>query len=270
MEDNYYFVKNFEDAKLYDLMPPISTKLLSYLFENIINKDDILVDIGCGTGRLSKELLENDNIVYGVEPDENMISVCNENLKLNRNFHLIKGSDINTGLSDNSVNCVLVSQSLHRFNTPLFRKECNRVLKDNGNICVMWNRVHFGKPVFKELLNALKSVYPNYKSRYGTIDEVSGCIDEMNDNLLDARNLIGRNMKSKFFKNDYVIDHSQFRSLVLSLGLFPIDDNSNNKYLLENEIDKETFIKKIDKIFFKYAVNDKITLPFESDLHYMN
>ena len=68
MEDNYYFVKNFEDAKLYDLMPPISTKLLSYLFENIINKDDILVDIGCGTGRLSKELLENDNIVYGVEP----------------------------------------------------------------------------------------------------------------------------------------------------------------------------------------------------------
>ena len=72
MEDNYYFVKNIEDAKLYDLMPPISTKLLSYLFENIINKDDILVDVGCGTGRLSKELLKKNNIVYGVEPDENI------------------------------------------------------------------------------------------------------------------------------------------------------------------------------------------------------
>ena len=75
-------------------------------------------------------------------------------------------------------------------------------------------------------------------------------------------------MESKFFKNNYIISHADFRDLILSLGLFPLLDNSNNSKIL-NEIDVKKFIRKIDKIFFKYAVNDKITLPFESDLHYI-
>ena len=268
MERKYYFVKNLEDAKLYDVMPNISDDLVNYLFENIINSEDVLVDVGCGTGRLTKELLRKGNVVYGVEPDENMISVCENNLAMYDNFHLVNGCDTDINLQDNSVDCVFVSQSLHRFNTKLFQKECDRILKNKRNICIMWNRVHFGKPIFKELLIALKSCYPNYKSRFECIDEVEGCIYEMDANLLDAKDLIGKNMKSKFFKNYHEYNHKEFRDLVLSLGLFPLDDNSHNSELLSNEIDVDKFIKMIDKIFYKYAIKEKILLPFESDLHY--
>lgn len=269
MERKYYFVKNLEDAKLYDTMPNISDDLVNYLFENIIKNEDVLVDVACGTGRLTRELLRNGNVVYGVEPDENMINVCEDNLKMHDNFHIINGCDTNTNLPDNSVDCVFVSQSLHRFNTKLFQKECDRILKNKRNICIMWNRVHFGKPIFKELLIALKSSYPNYKSRYGDIDEINGCIYEMDANLLDAKDLIGKNMESKFFKNYHEYNHKEFRDLVLSLGLFPLDDNSHNSKLLSDEIDVGKFVKMIDKIFYKYANRDKVVLPFESDLHYL-
>ena len=268
-KNNIKFVANYENAILYDVMPNISNSLVNYLVENIIKKDDILVDVGCGTGRLTKELLRNGNLVYGVEPDEDMIKVCEDNLCKYNNFHMIKGCDSNTNLPDNSVDCVFVSQSLHRFNTKLFQKECDRILKNKRNICVMWNRVHFGKPIFKELLIALKSSYPNYKSRYDEMDEINGCIYEMDANLLDAKDLIGKNMESKFFKNYREYNHKEFRDLVLSLGIFPLDDNSHNSKLLSSEIDVEKFIKMIDKIFYKYANRDKIILPFESDLHYL-
>ena len=118
-KNNIKFVANYENAILYDVMPNISNSLVNYLFENIIKKEDILVDVGCGTGRLTKELLRNGNLVYGVEPDEDMIKVCEDNLCKYNNFHMIKGCDSNTKLPDNSVDCVFVSQSLHRFNTKL-------------------------------------------------------------------------------------------------------------------------------------------------------
>lgn len=262
------FVKDIEDAKLYSLMPNISESLLDYLFTNIVSKKDILADIGCGTGRLTRELLNNGNIVYGIEIDDNMISVCCDNLKEFDKFHMVKGCDTNTNLDNNSIDCILVSQALHRFDMSGFRKECSRILKNKNNIVVMWNRVQYGKDIFKELLITFKSVYPSYKSRFGELDEVCGSILEMDENIYSARCLIGPNIESKFFKNDYIMSHSEFRDLVLSLGLFPLLDNSNNSRILD-EIDVKKFIRKIDKIFYKYAINDKITLPFVADLHYM-
>lgn len=267
MEDNYSFVKNFEDAKLYDLMPPISAELLNYLFKNVIRENDILADIGCGTGRLTKELLKNGNIVYAVDPDEDMLDLCKSNLHKNKNIIFVNGSDNKTNLEDKSVDFILVSQSLHRFDLESFKKECNRILKNKNNIVVMWNRVQYGKDIFKELLNALKMVYPNYKSRFGDLDEVEGSIYEMDANLYNAKELIGKNHFIKFFKNNYILNHEEFRKLILSFGIFPLNDNSNNSKLI-NEIDKNGFIKKIDKIFFKYAINGNITLPFEADLHF--
>lgn len=99
-------------------------------------------------------------------------------------------------ISDNSVDFVLSSQSYHRFNPKLFKKECNRVLKDKKNIVIMWYRIDFEKPIYSDMLLSVKNNYKNYQIRYDT-DEIIGSKKEEFENNNDAKNAIMRNIISK-------------------------------------------------------------------------
>ena len=46
-------------------------------------------------------------------------------------------NDKNTGLGKNSIDLITVAQAFHWFNIEDFRKECMRILKPEGKICIV-------------------------------------------------------------------------------------------------------------------------------------
>ena len=57
-----------------------------------LRREHVIADVGCGTGLLSKVLLENDNRVIGVEPNAEMRAAGDEFLAAYQNFSSVNGS----------------------------------------------------------------------------------------------------------------------------------------------------------------------------------
>lgn len=104
-----------------------------------LNKESIIADIGSGTGFLTKLFLENDNEVYGVEPNVAMRAMAEENLKDFKKFHSIAATAEKTTLADNSIDCIVAGTAFHWFDATAAQKEFKRILKSPGYVALIWN-----------------------------------------------------------------------------------------------------------------------------------
>lgn len=120
--DNSNRNKNFTPEELLKMIP--------------INKSDIILDLGSGTGYLSIPASKMvDNIVYALDIDSKMLDFIESKARDKNitNIKSIQGSIDNIPLSDNSIDIVLASLVLHEVN-PLSKAldQIKRVLKENG------------------------------------------------------------------------------------------------------------------------------------------
>jgi len=121
----------------------ISLKLIS----NIVNKDNIFLDAGCGHGGflLVLKKLFPDLILKGLEFSRQETNQAKSN-KLD-----VKQADLNKPikLKKASIDIVYAGEVLeHLYDPDLFLSECNRILKQNGyliittpNLCAWYNRI---------------------------------------------------------------------------------------------------------------------------------
>lgn len=197
-----------------------------------------------------------------------MRKICEEKYQNYKDFISINGDDINMNISDDSVDFVLSSQSYHRFNPKLFKKECNRVLKDKKNIVIMWYRIDFEKPIYSDMLLSVKNNYKNYQTRYDT-DEIIGSKKEESENNNDAKKFLGKNAIMKNIISKSYLNEEEFIILGLSLSLFPITHKMNNvsDVLKEESFNKDGYINDLKGIFNKYAINEKVELEFNVQIH---
>ena len=99
------------------------------------NPNDILLDIGCGTGTATQiaSRICHKGKVYGIDPNETMINIAIKNIEKPTNIEFILGSAENIPLDNKSVNKVVAINSIHHwedFNKGLL--EVNRVLQSEG------------------------------------------------------------------------------------------------------------------------------------------
>jgi len=94
-----------------------------------------VADIGAGTGKLTKLLLERFEYVIAVEPNADMRS----KLPVLPNLRVMDGSAEATGLPDHSVDAVTCAQAFHWFDGEKFKHECLRILKPGGRVFVVYN-----------------------------------------------------------------------------------------------------------------------------------
>lgn len=95
-----------------------------------------VVDLGAGTGALTRLLVDRADHVVAVEPDDRMRAVLNEEIP---NVEAIKGTGEDMPLDEGSADVVLASSSWHWMDLEPTLREVRRVLKTDGLLGAMWS-----------------------------------------------------------------------------------------------------------------------------------
>lgn len=103
------------------------------------SEQTVIADIGSGTGKFAKQLLNKGSFVYCVEPNGDMRNIAIKELGKYKGFSAVDGTASETKLDEKSVDFITVAQAFHWFDVAYFKKECKRILRDNGMVLLIWN-----------------------------------------------------------------------------------------------------------------------------------
>lgn len=199
-------------SKIYDLYRP---NYPNELVDNLIKRTSLLstsrvADIGSGTGILTKQLLDQGLTVFAIEPNVEMREVAEEKLKAYETFFSINASAEATTVDSNSIDLITVAQAFHWFDAEQFKLECCRILKDSGEVALVWNSRDFSHPLIQENEKLCSNYCLNFKGFSGGIEEtpevyaqffkdgIYEVISFRNDVGCTLEGYIGRNLSSSF------------------------------------------------------------------------
>lgn len=230
-------------ANLYEqYRPKYSDFLLDYLCQEIKEDMPVIADIGCGTGIFTKQLLDRQFNVIGIEPNIDMYLRAKEYLK-SYNTQILNTSAENTKLNTNSIDVITIAQALHWFNMEDFIKEAKRIIKDDGRIAVIYNSIDDSKDIIKEYKDIYKRNCKDYNNHSRNFNE-----------LYDI--LFGDNYILKTFSNNQKYTYDEFMGYTFSMSYS----------LKENDENYDVFIKELTDLFNKYSKDGIIELPINSKL----
>jgi SAM-dependent methyltransferase len=152
-------------ADIYDgARPDYPPQALDFFFEHFALKTKTVLEVGAGTGKLTKLLLARGAAVTAIEPVPAM----------RRNFQrLLPGIPVWEGSAEripfpqHSYDVICCAQSFHWFNGPLALREFARVLNPHGSLLLIWN-IRDASVDWSEKLSRIIAPYedrvPRYKS----------------------------------------------------------------------------------------------------------
>ena len=125
-------------AREYELGRPLwPDELLDRIVADLgLPPDAAVLDLGAGTGKLTRPLVPRFERVVAVEPDDAMLAVLEE---------VVQGAEARRGsaeaipLADDEVDAVFSGEAFHWFATPEALAEIVRVLRPRGALAVFWN-----------------------------------------------------------------------------------------------------------------------------------
>jgi SAM-dependent methyltransferase len=101
-----------------------------------LGADADVLDLGAGTGKLTRALVERFRTVVAVEPDPGMRAVLT---RATEAYRVVQGCAEEIPLPDASVDAVFVAQAFHWFDTDVALPEMARVLRPGGGLVLVWN-----------------------------------------------------------------------------------------------------------------------------------
>ncbi len=189
-----------------------------------LNKEDVVADIGSGTGISSEIFLANGNSVYSVEPNENMRRQAEINLDGYAGFQSVNGTSEATGLLDNSCDFIVAAQAFHRFDPEKAKIEFMRILKSTGKVILIWNDRLTTETDF---LRDYDSLICNFGTDYKKVNHKNINEDKIrfflgsfeafqfsNYQDLDFSGLLGRLASSSYAPN---VDHPRYEEMKAAL-----------------------------------------------------
>ncbi|MBN1633571.1 MAG: class I SAM-dependent methyltransferase [Ignavibacteria bacterium] len=242
-------VKRFNNrAEYYVKYRPEYPEGIIGILEKEIHFDESkdIADIGSGTGILSKLFARNGNIVFGVEPNEEMRTKAEKLMFSYFNFISVNGTAENTTLADSSVDIITAAQAYHWFNAPKTKQEFKRILRNNGYVVIIFNVRKNNTPFMK----AYNKLQENLKTDFKKVrlENVKGNhIVNFFDNL---------KIKKKQLDNLQELDFLSLKGRLLSCSYVPLEGSENNRVL-----------KELKKIFDTYSVKGKIKIEYKTDIY---
>jgi ubiquinone/menaquinone biosynthesis C-methylase UbiE len=243
------FSSRVEDYVKY--RPHYPHQLIPLLKKKInIKKEWIIADIGSGTGISSELFVENGNIVYGIEPNDNMRMAAENHFLKYKNFISVKGSAENTTLDDRSVDLVITGQAFHWFDLNETKREVRRILKEKRRYAVIfWNE---RKTTHTRFQREYEMFLKKYCQDYGKVTQ---------------KNITPHQFIEFFGSQEYNVirlDNLQefdFEGLKGRLQSSSYSPDYNHKIYPE-------MINNLYNLFSKHSVENKVTFEYNTEIYY--
>lgn len=193
-----------------------------------LTPDDVIADIGSGTGLSAKLFLEHGNIVYGIEPNEPMRNAAEGLLSEYDTFISIHGSSEATNLKDNSVDLIVCAQAFHWFDRQKTKQEFQRIANSGAHLCLIWNdrkETEAFQQDYEKLIQEFAIDYNEISHRNITADIIEEFYapNKFNKFVLnyeqqfDLEGLIGRIISSSYMPNEDHDNFPQLKNAIVSL-----------------------------------------------------
>lgn len=223
--------------------PSYPKEYINYLISaNSLSSTSVIADIGSGTGILSGQLLEKRLEVICVEPNADMRTLAENQLKGFSRYLSVNGSAEDTTLQEKSIDLITVAQAFHWFDKERFKAECRRILKQNSKIALVWNSRDFSSEIIQENALICKKMCPSFNGFSGGMEEspeiIQGFYGDGNFEIIT-------------FQNDLQLDLDGFIGRNLSSSYAP----------KSTDVNYDAFISALTDLFDKYSENNMITMP---------
>lgn len=216
--------------------PSYAAEFIECLFGKYgFSASSVVADIGSGTGKFAKQLLDKGSNVICVEPNTDMRLVAEKELCEYPNFNSVSGSAENTMLPNNSVDFITTAQAFHWFDVQTFKNECSRIIKPNGKIFLIWNIRNQCDLLNQEWSNVFKKYCSAFKGFNGGIKHNDERIKSFFNNVYEFVS----------FDNPLCFDKERFINRSLS-GSYSLKKGDNNFDL---------YIEEIENIFNKFETD---------------
>jgi SAM-dependent methyltransferase len=144
--------------------PPVAIEWLST--ELGLRPGRTVVDVGAGTGKLTRELVASGADVVAVEPVPGMRDVLARTVPGAR---VLDGTAEALSLPGDSVDAITVAQAFHWFDTTRSLAEFHRVLRAGGRFALIWNRRRRDQPLHRAI-NEITEPYRGSAPRHESSD----------------------------------------------------------------------------------------------------
>lgn len=224
--------------------PAYPTAFLDYLSQDIGLSGQVVADIGCGTGIFTRLLAHFTQMVYGIEPNCQMRESCEKACAAFANIIIQDGTAEYTGLAEDSVDSVTAAQAFHWFDVLKFKKECQRILKADGQVILLWNSLDKDHPVIdgiSQLCKQLGLCYTGFNS--GMLE--GDCLRQFFAN--------GQYL-CRAFDNPVILTEDQFVGRYLSSSYAPMPEEAGHADYVSGLID----------LFECHQTDGLINLPYQT------
>jgi SAM-dependent methyltransferase len=113
--------------------PTYTADAVAWLLQDVA---DPVLDLGAGTGKLTRAILAAGHEVTAVDPDPEMLATLS---RATPEVPTLVGTAENLPIPDSSVGAVMVGQAWHWFDAARASSEAGRVVRPAGTLGLIWN-----------------------------------------------------------------------------------------------------------------------------------
>jgi SAM-dependent methyltransferase len=214
-----------------------------------LKAEQVIVDVGSGTGKLTKLFLNNGNRVLGVEPNREMREAAERLLKTYPRFESVDATAEATTLAARSVDMITAGQAFHWFDPEKTRAEFARILKPGGWVVLIWNdRKTDASPFLVDYEKLLLTFGTDYQ--------------QVNHRNIDAA-AIGSfygpgGFKQTTFPNAQIFDFAGLRGRLLSSSYAPEAGDPRHVPMID----------ALEQLFQKHAAKGTVSLDCDTLVYY--
>ena len=218
-------------AQFYNSRPTYPQECIDYLVNKFgLSSNNVIADVGAGTGILTKPFLNMGCSVYAVEPNDDMFAELSKNLSQYPNVILLKTSAEKNDVPEHSCDAVVVGTAFHWFDKDKFRAKCERILKNKQYIAIL--RIANNSDADKR------------------IEEIKHYSEQ---DLNDAKEFFGKGfIEYVQFEYTQFFDEERYINNLLSSNTAPLPNESNF----------DEYVSRCKIVFNKHFGNGLAELPF--------